>query len=171
MKRIFSTDLPIKVLNTKFRENPSSANRTVPCGKTDRQTQRSNSCLSNAPEIHGISLLVLTPGYATYLPYRTYCTIGSERPVNRVQRPSIALTTRGNLNILKKVLHCGSATGCTANSTQSITGSSPVHQGEELTLSYVTHDHTEHVWMFVKRMLLGIKLCSVKDGRDGVVRV
>jgi len=98
-------------------------------------------------------------------------TVGRDRAVNRVKRPSIALTRRGNLNTLKKVLHCRSATGCTANSTQSITGSSPVHQGEELTLSYVTHDHTEHVWMFVKRMLLGIKLCSLKDGRDGVVRV
>ena len=98
--------------------------------------------LSKAPKIHGISLLVLTTGYTT-CPFAR--TIGSNMAVDRVQRPSNALTIRASLSMLKKVLHCGSATCCTAISTQSILGSSPVHQGEELTLSYVTHNRTEHV--------------------------
>jgi len=99
-------------------------------------------CLSGAPKIHGISLLFLTTGYATCPVSRT---IGSGRAVDCVQRPSNALTTRDNLNMLTKVLHCGNATCCTANSTQSILRSSPVHQDVQLTLSYVTHSYWEHV--------------------------
>jgi len=41
MKLEFSRQIVKEYWNIKFRENPCSGNRVVPCGQTDRQTWRS----------------------------------------------------------------------------------------------------------------------------------
>jgi len=41
MKLEFSGKIFGESSNIKFHENPSSASRVVPCGRTDRQTWRS----------------------------------------------------------------------------------------------------------------------------------
>jgi hypothetical protein len=46
----FSRQILEKISNTKFRQNPSSGRGVVPCGRTERQTERNDeasSCFSN----------------------------------------------------------------------------------------------------------------------------
>jgi len=42
--KVFSTDFRMKPSNIKFRENPSSGSRVVPCGRTDGWTWRKKNC-------------------------------------------------------------------------------------------------------------------------------
>jgi hypothetical protein len=37
IKRVYSRQILAKSSNIKFHENPSSGNRVVPCGRTDRR--------------------------------------------------------------------------------------------------------------------------------------
>jgi len=49
MKIAFSRQVFEKYSNTNFQENPSSGNRVLPCGRTDRRTGRhhqANRCFS-----------------------------------------------------------------------------------------------------------------------------
>jgi len=43
MKREFSRQIFEKYTNIEFQENPSSANRVVPCGRTDRHDEAKSS--------------------------------------------------------------------------------------------------------------------------------
>jgi len=61
MKLEFSRQIFEKHSNIKFHENPSSVNRVVPCGQTDRHDEVSSSSLVALKPWVGLGLLYNTP--------------------------------------------------------------------------------------------------------------